>query len=353
MNEDHKPDVLNGISRATWNRLYELADRIKALAPWLWLGEEELFGVQEAGAKNVWLGSFMGGPEQPSYACIFCRGWEARHDLRALRAHGPAENAAALLEIPHLQVVFTGRALVSHNEKLLLRALGRRCRGSHDWTVFRAFQPGYLPWLPTPADAQALVTILHQMLGVALRVESGPELLQSHPDQILVRVPPAASGGAWADVWCPVPDEAEEIAIRVRSAGLTALQQAPLTDAVMEVDLTLTPSCLQPVVGERPQLLYVLALVDAATGRAEHVELMQALEGMRAMWQQVPERLVEVWSQQGSCPREVHVRSERMMNLLRPLTEKIPFRLVRCAELPRLDTFLAGMARYLKTNRMA
>jgi len=107
------------------------------------------------------------------------------------------------------------------------------------------------------------------------------------------------------------------------------------------------------VVGERPQLLYVLALVDAATGRAEHVELLQALEGMRAMWRQVPERLVEVWSQQGSCPREVRVRSERMMNLLRPLTEKIPFRLVRCAELPRHDTFLAGMARYLKTNRMA
>jgi len=69
------------------------------------------------------------------------------------------------------------------------------------------------------------------------------------------------------------------------------------------------------------------------------------------MQARVPDKVLQIWRKHGGCPREVRVRSDRMMTLLRPLSEKLPFRLVRCAELPTLEAFLNGMVRMLKQAR--
>lgn len=345
-------DVLNGVSLAIWGRLYDLADRLKKLAPWRWIGAGDVFGVQLPGADAVWLVTFLSGGDQEYSACTICQGWDAWRELQALQAREPSDHDTTLLEIPHLQVVFTSRAFVSAAEKNLLGALGRRYRGRHDWTVFRSFQPGYLPWLLAAAEAKPLLAVLHQTLGVALRVEGEPDLLQREPGKVLVRVPPTQAAEAWHEVWRAMPVAPHSIMSRpLDQAALAALQREPQSGVCLEADLALTGSCMQPEPGARAQTLYALALVEADSGYVYHAELMQALDGLAVMQAHVPEKVLQIWRKHNSYPREVRVRSDRMMNLLRPLAEKLPFRLVRCAELPKLEAFLTGMARMLKQTR--
>lgn len=338
-------ETLNGVSLDHWRRLYDLADRLKSLAPWQWMDEDAFFGVEATGAQEPLLVSFLGG-HGDYLACVAYQGWMALRDIQAVQ-NSEGSTEISEVEIPHLQAIFTSRHFVDEAERHLLRALERRYRGRRDWPIFRSFQPGYLPWPLTAAEAAQLTDVLRQALGVALRVEDDPALLRRHEREYLVRVRGAADG-AWQDVWRAMPDVATpELLVGMDAAAVKALHARRKPGACVEVDLALTSGSLQPAPGARPQSMYALAVVDAETGQAYGVEVMQALEGVAAMWAEVPDRLVKIWGQMEACPRQVEVRSDRMMNVLRPLTELLPFRLTRRDRLPHVVELLGGLNAFL------
>ena len=348
---EHRPKTkartIGGVPLETWRRLYALGDRIRALAPWQWIGEEDYFGVEVPGPRPVWLVTFLGGIHREYFACTAYDGWEALRDTLTVQAADSPDDAVRVLEIPHLQMVFTARALIQDAEKRVARALGRHYDGSGDWPVFRDFRAGYLPWPVAAGQAETLATVLRQALGMALRVEDERDLLHGQPGAYLFRV--ADGAGGWRDEWRERPALPEpELAIGLDAATVNALRQARKLGLQVEVDLVLTQGTVQFKRGVRPQTMYALAVVDAATGYVHGVEVLQAADGgVASMWSQVPDTVVRLGHRMGGCPRQVDVRTDRMMNVLRPLTEMFPIRLTRRQSLPEFDRFLAGMDAFL------
>jgi hypothetical protein len=326
-------ESVQGVSVELWRRLFDVAEQFRRLAPWKWMADDAIFGVRLPGTDTIGFVNVMGAAGKHR-ACAVYLGWQALYDLLQALAQGGLD-FEAFLEIPQLQLGLESRDDLRPVDLQPVRALGLRFRGPQAWPVFRSHRVGYLPWLVDAAEAAWLHTAVYQSLGMAMRLEDNPRLLQpEQPGTMLVRGPDAA--GVWQDEWLPVPRPPDRrVAVVMDRRRIDALRRKPAGEN-LQVDLLLS----RAVIGhrnERPQTAYLLLIVDAASGFILNVEMMQALEGVDAMWGTVPNLLLRSFQKLGGYPRSVEVRGERMMNVLRPLSEQLPFRLTRCSRLAQVD----------------
>jgi hypothetical protein len=338
-------DRVSNVLLSTWTLLYDLADRLKKLAPWGWMGAADSFGVRLADSDETGFVTFMANGTDYR-ACAVFRGWDAWRD--ALAARLSQDEPAWMVETPQLQLAYFDRALVTSTEVDVIRALGRRYRGKQAWPVFRSHRVGYLPWMVDQAEAQWLTGVLRQVYGMAMRVESDPGLLQSRfPDAFLVRVQDRQ--GAWTDDWQVMPPATnEEISVSIDLGKIGRLREAQVQPRRLQIDLAITTAVVRSAEEAPPQTAYVLMVVDAETGRIEAGEILHATGGIEAMWASVPDLLLQVFLALGGFPREVEVGTERMANVVRPLTEMLPIRLTRREKLGYLEQAREGLNAYFK-----
>ena len=322
--------------RGQWQRLYTLADRLGQLDPWQWMGAADCFGVAVPGWDEPCFVVF-GGQSKAFRSVRFLLGWKSFYDL-VTRLADPAKQVATwLLEIRMVELLFVSDNLLFEHERPVLQALKRKADEACATPVFRSIIPGYHPWLPEAKERELLETVLYQAFGMAMRVEADGMLLKSRfPQEILMRKQDAK--GVWQDTWSPVKEIGdEEIEVRIESKRLQAVRDTPLKPVTMQLDLIFTPLRLLPD-GTRPQTAYVLLAVDAQSGFIVAGELLQATEGIGQMWAQIPGQLLRIFERLGGCPETIEVSADRMANLLRPLGECLPFKMVRRDKLAMLES---------------
>ncbi len=336
MTEDpsERSGELDGVPLAVWERLYAAADQLRKLAPWQWMPEEAAFGVRLPGTETIGFVSIMGAAGA-HLACAVYLGWQALRDVRDAVAHD-ALSFDAFLEVPQLQLVFTSRDRLQASDLAVIRALGRRYRGKDAWPMFRSHRVGYLPWRFGADEALSFHSVLYQSLGVAMRCEDDPRILTAEtPNTYLVRAIDAR--GTWTDEWVRMPRlPPRQIAVAVEARKIDALRCAEPRCACVQIDLLLSRALIGQK-GERPQTAYMLLVVDTESGFVFSAELLQALQGIDAMWGEIPSRVIEIFLKMGGCPQVIEVQGDRMMNVLRPLTEHLAFKLTRRTRLTQLE----------------
>ena len=321
--------------KAQWLALYELADRLDRLAPWEWMGLADCFGVSLPGMEEPCFAVFGGQPKAFRHV-RFLMGWRAFYDLMTRLADTSKQTPTWLLEIPMLELLFISGEMLFAHEKAFLAKLGRMPDAGQMVPVFRTITPGYHPWLPDAGERALLEAALYQAFGMAMRVESDGMLLKSRmPREVLVRVQDGQ--GEWCDTWSPVKQLSDiEVEVRLGVKPLRALAEKKLWPMTVQLDLVFSP-LMVGVEGTRPKTAYILLVVDAVSGMIIAEELFQATKGIAQMWGELPERLLEIFMRLGGCPESIEVCSDRMANLLRPLGEMIPFKMVRREQLAALE----------------
>ena len=327
--------IITREERAQWQRLYALADRLAQLDPWQWMGIADCFGVSVPGWDEPCFVVF--GGESKSFRSVrFLVGWKSFYDL-VTRLADPAKQVATwLLEIRMVELLYVSGNLLFEHELPVLQTLGRKADDACSTPVFRSVIPGYHPWLPDAKERELLEVVLYQAFGMAMRVEADGLLLKARfPQEILMRK--ADAKGVWQDTWSPVKEIGdEEVEVRIESKRLQGVRDKPLKPITVQLDLVFTPLRLLPD-GTRPQTAYVILMVDAESGFIIAGELLQATGGIAQMWSQIPERLLQIFERLGGCPEMIEVNVDRMANLLRPLAEYIPFKMVRREKLAMLE----------------
>lgn len=253
-----------------WQRLYDLAERIRDLRPWTEMVESEIFGVGDPESDQVGFVSIMGQRGEHLSVAVykgapglagFCRMLEDE-------SSGPEE----ILDTPHLQVSFEDSTLVASEDRRVMSALGRRYRGRQAWPLFRSYRPGYLPWLIDADEARLLEVVLGQVLEFAPRVIEGEidivhDLSFGTPLQWLVRrARREADGLVWESVWEEVDlPERDWIAPEIDEVTLARMARFPVRDIVIEVTFEPAPFVVHEP-GQRPYAPRTLLVVDAASG---------------------------------------------------------------------------------------
>jgi hypothetical protein len=326
-------------------RLYEAAARVKELAPWQWMDESELFGVQHPETGELGFVSIMGMAGE-HFAVAVYQGAEGLHGILDFATSMEMPNPDQLLDIPQLQASFEDRELLEKEDRAVIKKLGLKFRGPHAWPMFRSYRAGFMPWHVTDAEASLLAVALEQTLEVAPRVKADPQLLDTGNDEesYLVRVPRKEGDAVtWSDQFMRVPPpEPQSIEVVMDMGVLNELREAPQRELEFEADFFSMPTGVGQK-GERPYRPYMLMLADSRSGMIIGVELMSPLPTLAEMHGRIPSEAAQLLAQAGVLPAAIIARSELLLSLLEPLAAHLNVELQEADELPSIDAAMDSM----------
>ncbi|MBN1933567.1 MAG: hypothetical protein JW934_02820 [Anaerolineae bacterium] len=324
-----------------WRRLYELAAAIKALAPWEWLTETEVFGVQDPQTGQLGFVSVMGQLGDHFSVAVY-QGAEGLYGLWLMEEMAESLSPEVLLQIPQLQLSFEDRDILTQRDRDLIKSLGLKFRGRNAWPMFRSYRPGFMPWHLDKDEMHFLTLVLEQALDILPRIRQNTDMLEPESEEsedYLVRT--ARKQGqdwVWQDQIMAVPSpEPEPIQLLLDEVALRRLQRLPLTAMAFEIDIILSPSPIQEHRDDRPKLAFLLLIVDHDSGMVLGSEVLVADPTPESMWGQVPLRIVKTLDRLSLVPQQVWAKNPVLLQMLGLLAQQLHFDLYEAEELPMLD----------------
>jgi hypothetical protein len=321
-----------------WSRLYQAAIQIKEMAPWEWMSETDVFGVQDPGSDEMGFVSVMGSLGQ-HYSVAVYLGPSGLYSFWNFQELEPNASDEDFMAMTHLQASFENRNELTQKDRDLIKKLGLKFRGRQAWPMFRSYRPGYFPWYLEPHEARLLTHALEQTLNVAPRFKEDPDLLApgSNTDYLLRAPQEKEDALAWEDqVVNVLPPEPASIPIAMDVPTLKALMAAPMSRVCLEMDLFLMPIRIGER-GERPQFAYMLLVVESESGMVLGSEMLGPDPTLNEMYGALPLNVVHLLAQIGIVPQEIKVRSPMLFQLLQTLTADLKFHLTPSHHLPMLD----------------
>ncbi len=328
-------------------QLYEVAGRVKELAPWTWMDEADIFGVQNPETGEIGFVSIMGMAGE-HFAVALYQGAAALYDFWELESGDALVNPMGLLDIPQLQASFEDRDMLAKQDRDVIKKLGLKFRGANAWPMFRSYAPGLMPWFVTATEARFLACALARTLEVAPRLKAQPDLLDIENDEAgeryLVCVPQGQGESlVWTEQLVRIPaPEPEIIPIVLDMEVADQLKQLPRRQLELEIDLLSLPMPIGEK-GERPYRPYLLMLADARSGMVVGFELMKPEPSVTGMHGQIPMKLAGWLAQAGVIPALISVRSELLLELLDPLANILNVKLGQSDSLPSLEAAMDAM----------
>ncbi|HNP71104.1 MAG TPA: hypothetical protein PLO33_16250 [Kouleothrix sp.] len=327
-------------STEEWRALFQAAVAFKAVAPWEWMYDSDLFGVQNPEDGEVGYCCVMGNLGE-HFALGVYRGTEGLAGYMALQsgALGPEPNPLdVIFSQKCLMASFEDRAYLDKRDLGVIKQLELKFRGRSAWPQFRSHDPGLLPWYITAADARFLALALEQSVDVAQRLAENPELLSSPmPGKLLVRVAKrGAEGLVWSDAW------QEPARFVARETELPPLDRPRLQQIkqrlragqqIWEVDLFPAPTPIQEQRGERPYYPFMAMVVDHRSGMV----LQPYLSGPQNYQAGFQKHVLDMLEMAGALPKELRVASPEVVALLKPIAVALGVKLRETDNLSMLD----------------
>jgi len=361
-----EPEELLLPSHEEAKTLYTLAAQIKALAPWQWMDETDVFGVEDPETGEIGFVSVMGNIGEHEAIGVYL-GSEGIYGFIDLHID-PSATAHRLLEIPQVQLSFSEPKFLEKRDRDLLKASGLKFSGNKP--QFRSYRPGFLPWFITLEEARLLIHALAQTLEVTKRFgaqsvefpmsdgagEAEPFLVRVSRNAETSRKEDSKRTGSSSSVWVdqiqriPPPD------IRPNDFSLDAsllrkLKEIPLSTMQLEADLFIGPGRVGKP-NERPMALYMLMLADRHSGMILGFEALGADPSLDSMYASIPGKIVELLPANNVLPKQIIVRSELLLDLLEPIATELKIQLRQADELPAIDEASASMMRFVQTGKM-
>jgi len=311
-----------------WIRLIEAAGRIKQLAPWQWMNEDDIFGITHPQTGEIGFISVMGALGEHLAVALYLGASSLARFLALQQAPQGVldEHPELLLEIPQLQASYEDRGELEDWDRQLLRGLNLKFRGRKAWPRFQSFRPGFMPWRLEPKEIGFLTLALEQLEQVAPRLKADRSLLQGEePGTLLIRScrDGKRNTGEWKDRYERVPPpEFPPVPLAWDTEDVKKLKRMPGREDVLEVDFFQFPGAIGPK-GERPQAAYILLSVHAQSNLVFGAQTTCVTESIEHMWGQIPGLLLSRLVEPGLRPREIHVQSRMLQNVLQPAFKEL------------------------------
>jgi hypothetical protein len=323
--------------------LCELARYIQQHTPWDFMEEKDVFGVQDPDTGDLGFISVMGALGEYTAIAVY-RGVEALYAWREfedLLEADPESHEAhnILMEIPQLHVSFDPARFLEKRDRKLIKHSG--VKFPKEKPLFRCYRPGYYPWFLTRPEARYLIHALTQTIEVAKQFLHDDDVIPLNEDpedrDYLIRVPRIDGDVVTWKSFIRAIDQppTQLIPIDVEAADLEKLKVIPKSDP-QEIDLFILPAKVgEP--NERPQVLYALMVVDAASGFILGIEALAAPDGPDLMYAELAHKVAEMWLKHEVIPTELRSRSTRVLNMFQSLAGELEFQLLLVKELPAID----------------
>ncbi|MBC8044584.1 MAG: hypothetical protein IAF08_14190 [Rhizobacter sp.] len=324
------------LSLDTWRQLYDAASQLKTLSPWQWMEETQIFGVEHPDTGASGFVSIMGMAGE-HYAVSLYLGAEGLHKFLRLVEAKSADLPMVFLEMPQLQVSFENRSDLEPADLALLKQLGIKFRGRDACVKFRSYRPGFMPWYLEEPEAAFLIQALEQVLAVAPRVKNTSDLLDpTGNDELLVRTL-NRSTSEWQDErWTINRSPPVQVVYGLDKSVLSEALALTKRAMKVEMDLFMSPMPVQEK-ASHPYFPYVLLTADTGTTALLGSRMFVPKPSVEAMWMEIPEAVLELFTDINACPSHISVSSKVLYDLLMPLAEQLDIKLRFVSILPQMQ----------------
>jgi hypothetical protein len=332
-----------------WRELYRLADALRHLAPWQWMTEEDLWGLQDPVTNEIHFVNVMGAAGEH----LAVAAYPGRRGLRFYRTiqedtdSTNREFAEIMFSHPQMQLSLEDRDRLAPHSRGVIKKLGIKYRGRQTWPQFLSYRPGYYPGPLDAEEGRLMRLILEQGLSLWPRCRENPHLLSLPTDQYLVRVTAGSTD---------VPEWRDEVKVVLPSdASLSVPSPVPSPEWFRDLDRR--PSTLEldvrmmlhtPVAeeNERPHFPFLFLLAEAGSGLVLATHMLRPVPSLEKMWSDVPEKVGQALKTIGFLPSEIVVATDLLMGLLYPLALQADVKLRRAERLPAIETMLKQMPQF-------
>ena len=357
--EDHATDILLGTPLGLWRDAFRRFETILRLSPWGWFSGADAFAIHPDGYDEPFFvhpvdGEFGGGK---GLALVY--GWNGDALFRQLR-RGIPHALTRSYEIPFVLCAVRPPAAITPLERNILETVGEPVEGREAVPVLVSFRPGWLPWHLSRVEVESTARVLEQALGVLLRTEHNRELaFPAKPaGQTWVRRRDAKVG-RWEEGWTALrpfrdPGEGRDMELPEKLVAEAAALPDDVPSLEVACDIVpkialLTPDAVK-IRGEdgRIPLGYFFAISpygSESAGVPSESGVFYPAGDIGSLRKFFPNVLVKYFVAKRRRAREIVVSSPRMMDILRPLQLRIPFRLTFHERLPSFDRVHALVAK--------
>jgi len=299
----------------------EIAAKMDALGLWSTVAPYN-WAIKPHGSAFPYFCTVIGGDGKlVKTRFLMLEGWQTMHDYVHTRIDRNFGCISTPMELPHYELIF-----VTNGEAKLFR-----------------YDTGYVPREADEREQAFCAKMLWEAYGVMLRVEADRNLPMSFAAEKAVFARVESADGKWSDAPLSVPDARPHVeCVKFSKKVLEKAKDLP-NDTGLKILIDFRILAGAQTSHQRPRAVYSLMAVDAATG-GKFFESRTSVDpeaGLKAMWESMPERVLEEIVGAGRVPGEIALVSGRVFRMLRALCVELPFKLSLHDSLPALDAAFA------------
>lgn len=324
-----------------WAALYKSATELKKMAPWDWMSDADLFGVQNPYNQEIGYCCILGELGEVYGLVVYLgkEGLETYHRIQ--HADDEIDMAKLFFQQKYLMVSFTDREYLEPEDLKVIKTLGLKFRGANEYPQFRSQPPGYVPWFLTKDEGLFLNIAIQQAMEVANRFKKDPTLLSPvESGKYLIRVSKMSGNELiWTDAWLkPEPWQKQIILPQLNEERLAKIKTNITSKMTWEVD---APYFIDiPIMEkERPYVPRLLLIVDTETRFVFGVSIIKPTEYPQTF----PDKFLDILEKNSMLPEKILVKSDEVFQLLYPITSFLGIKLEKVTKLNQLRTVLNEM----------
>ncbi len=338
---------MNVPTKSEWKELIDAAITFRRLEPWKWMGDSELFGVQNPENGEIGYCVVMGGVGE-LYGLAIYRGPEGLKTIKAILSDRITVGDKAILNTDAYMVEYVNKSELEQHEKDLFKSIEYAPTGRLMYPVFRDYKSGYFPWFIDREGARFLSHVLHQAVDIARRLLDDEELLiPPKTNEYLIRVPfKQGNSIVWEDEWknpAPVRTKRKQSYTADTTRCTEIMHTVKHRGGILELDSFYN---LETVIDAepRPYFANVIFAVDHNTGYALHHAIARP-DNYAGEMQNV---LFDVIEKRGAIPEKILVRNNEIAAILSPVTEPLRTTIQVQRKLKVFDKLKKTMGRFFR-----
>lgn len=337
-----------------WRQLYEIMKKIKALAPWDWMREYELFGIRNPADNQLAFVSVMGTLGEHFGISVYL-GEKGLYKFWEMQDSGGDVSPEVFLEAPQLAASLDEPEYLYPQDIDIMNKLGIKLKEGKRYPKFRSHYPGCYPWYLEQEEGEFLRYALEQTIDVARRFKADPDLIKLEGEsRYLMRTAEKIKGKLlWQDSYETISlKEYDTINIEVNPSDVKKiLKIAPNMESI-EVDLFISMEPLRDNEDERPYFPYILVVVDSDIGLIQGFELLKPLPTFEGMLGSVPGKLLDILVKKKISPENILYSSRKVGGLLAFLCEELGIEMKFIPDLPNLRDAREGISKHLESGEV-
>ncbi|MGE5483907.1 MAG: DUF6930 domain-containing protein [Ignavibacteriales bacterium] len=316
-----------------WKSLYSACEEFRRLAPWDWMDDTQVVGVEDPDSGRIGWCVVMGNARETFGLWVY-RGAHG-YGTYCLLAAGIEPDFEDIAKMDYLSLSFEDRGEIDRHDLELIRKSGLRPRGRQSWPQVLSKTPWRVPWRLNAREVRYMTLVLHQISRKAIDLKENPGTPLVKGSRLLVRrYGQVGQDWGWSDVWLePGEPEHERVMVTLDSAEIRDIKlAAQVTSETWEVDVF---PLLRAVGGEGiPYYPMTLLVVNRGVPPVIHSLIVKPEPGG---WQLLAESFVSALKQTGRIPRRIRVKRPEVAAMLGAICSALGVKLKEVERLTVLD----------------